>query len=505
MTIVSAQFLLFFAASLAVYRLIPARVRWMALLIFSLAFFTIVSGLKMIPYLAFGAAVTYFGARAIGDERRTARQRKALLAATILLTVAELGALKYLNIFPATVNGFGRLFGVRLGAKVFSLIAPVGMSYYTLSLIGYVVDVYRGMYPPQSNFLKHLLFASYYPALVSGPILRYGEMSPQFFGEPRCHLDDVVPGVQRMAWGMFKKLVIADRLALYVNQVFQDYKTFDSLYIVVAVGFYAFQIYADFSGCMDIVIGASRAYGIRLPENFDAPFLSRSLAEFWRRWHITLGAWSKDYIFYPLLKSEPFQRLGTRARKALGKKRGKQIPVFLGLLINWLIIGFWHGASYKYIFAAGILPWLFMTVSELMQLSFAKRKGPGEAAPERWGLHLLQSARTLFLMCVIWLFACSPSFLDGFSVLRAIFAPFKLSAARGLEISRYDVMMIPVGLAVLAVADVLKYKGRSLSEVLNSHGVWVRWTLSLALIFGTLILGCYGPGYNAANFIYEAF
>jgi D-alanyl-lipoteichoic acid acyltransferase DltB (MBOAT superfamily) len=202
------------------------------------------------------------------------------------------------------------------------------------------------MYPPQPNFLKHLLFASYYPALVSGPVMRYGEMNPQFFGEPECRLDNIVPGVQRLIWGMFKKLVVADRLAIFVNQVFQDYKTFDSLYILLAVVLYAFQIYADFSGCMDIVIGVSRAYGVKLPENFDAPFLSRSLAEFWRRWHITLGTWSKDYIFYPLLKSEPFQRLGTWARKVLGKKRGKQIPVFLGLLINWLIIGFWHGASY---------------------------------------------------------------------------------------------------------------------------------------------------------------
>ena len=505
MTIVSAQFLLFFAASLAAYRLIPARARWMALLAFSLAFFTFVSGWRMIPYLAFGATVTYFGARAIGGEGRTVRQKKALLAVTILLAVAELGALKYLNIFPATVNGLGRLFGVHLGAKVFSLIAPVGMSYYTLSLVGYVVDVYRGMYPPEPNFLKHLLFASYYPALVSGPILRYGEMSPQFFGEPRCCLDDIVPGVQRMAWGMFKKLVIADRLAIYVNQVFQDYKTFDSLYIVVAVGFYAFQIYADFSGCMDIVIGVSRAYGVRLPENFDAPLLSRSLAEFWRRWHITLGAWSKDYIFYPLLKSEPFQWLGTRTRKVLGKKRGKQIPVFLGLLINWLIIGFWHGASYKYIFAAGILPWLFMTVSELTQFASIKLKDPGVASQDHWGLRLFQSARTLFLMCVIWLFACSPSFLGSFSVLSAIFRPLNLSTASALNLSRYDAMMIPIGLSALAAADVLKYKGRSLSEVINGHGAAVRWALSLALIFGTLILGCYGPEYNAASFIYEAF
>ena len=505
MTILTAQFLLFFFVSLVAYRLVPARARWMALLAFSIAFFTIVSGWKMIPYLAFGAAVTHLGARAIGREGLTERQKKAILVATVCLVVAELGALKYLNILPATVSGFGRLFGVRFGMRTFSLIAPIGISYYTLSLVGYVVDVYREMYPAQTNFLKHLLFAGYYPALVSGPVMRYGEMGPQFFAQPECRLDNIVPGVQRMAWGMFKKLVIADRLAIYVNQVFSDYTTFGSLYIIVAVGLYAFQIYADFSGCMDIVIGASQAYGIRLPENFDTPFLSQSLPEFWRRWHITLGAWSKDYIFYPLLKSEAFQRLGTWARKAFGKKRGKQVPVFLGLLVNWLIIGFWHGASYKYIFAAGILPWLFMTASELMQPLFEKRKAPKGAGAEHWGLHLLRSARTLMLMCVIWLFACSPNFLGSFSVIRSIFTHWDLSAAKALVFTKFDVLLAFGGLIVLMATDILKYSGRNFLELANTHGVVVRWTVSLALIFGTLIFGCYGPGYDAASFIYEAF
>ncbi len=504
MTILSAQFLLFFLVSLVVYRLVPARARWMALMGFSLAFFTIVSGWKMLPYLAFGATVTYAGAWAICGEGRTERQKKAILVATVCLTVGELAALKYLNIFPTTVNGLGRLFGVRIGLNTFSLIAPVGMSYYTLSLVGYVVDVYRGMYPAQPSFLRHLLFAGYYPALVSGPVMRYSEMGPQFIA-PECRLDNIVPGVQRMVWGMFKKLVVADRLAIYTNQVFQDYNAFGSLYIILAVGIYAFQIYADFSGCMDIVIGASEAYGIRLPENFDTPFLSRSLAEFWRRWHITLGTWSKDYIFYPLLKSEAFQRLGAWSRKAFGKKRGKQVPVFLGLLVNWLIIGFWHGASYKYIFAAGVLPWLLMTASELMQPLFEKRKPLKEARSEHWGIHLLKSARTLVLMCVIWLFACAPSFLGSFSVIRAIFTPFSLSATWALHITKYDVLIIPVGLAALVTVDILKYKGLKLRESVNGNGIALRWAMSLALIFGTLIFGAYGPEYNAASFIYEAF
>jgi D-alanyl-lipoteichoic acid acyltransferase DltB (MBOAT superfamily) len=505
MTILSAQFLLFFFASLVVYRLIPARMRWMALLAFSLSFFTIVSGWKMLPYLAFGAFVTYAGARAIGGEGRTERQKKAILVATVCLTVGELAALKSLNIIPTTFNGLGRLFGVRVGMGTFSLIAPVGMSYYTLSLIGYVVDVYRGMYPAQPNFLKHLLFAGYYPALVSGPVMRYGEMGPQFFGEPECSLENIVPGVQRMAWGMFKKLVVADRLALFASQVFREYNTFGSLYIILAVGVYAFQIYADFSGCMDIVIGVSEAYGVRLPENFDTPFLSRSLAEFWRRWHITLGTWSKDYIFYPVLKSEPFQKLGTWSRKAFGKKRGKQVPVFLGLLVNWLIIGFWHGASYKYIFAAGVMPWLLMTVSELMQPLFEKRKTLKEAGSEHWLIHLLKSGRTLVLMCVVWLFASAPSFLGSFSVIRAIFAPFKLSAVRALDITKYDVLIVSLGLAALVTVDILKYRDLNLREAVNGRGIALRWAVSLALIFGTLIFGVYGPGYDAASFIYEVF
>jgi len=505
MNITSLNFVVFFFITLVIYYLTPHRIKWFTLLVFSLAFFVIVSSIKMIPYLFFGIIVSYFGARIISEKCKTSKQKKTTLILTLCLIGAELFLLKYINIFPNTVNLFGRLFNISLGAKNFSLVAPLGISYYTLSLIGYIVDVYWEVAPAQKNFLKHSLFTCYYPFMISGPIVRKNEMTDELFATHKYKWHNLLFGSERMLWGYFKKMVIADRLAIIVATVFSDYQAYSGIFIVFAVFCYAFQIYADFSGCMDIVIGASEVYGIKLPENFNYPFLSKNLSEFWRRWHITLGTWSKNYILYPLLKSNLFQKLALLIKNKFGKQASKSIPTFLGLFILWLIIGFWHGASYLYIFAAGVLPSIYLISSEIFQPVFKKIKEMFKIRTECFSYTLFQMFRTLSLMCLIWLVVCSNGVIESISVIKHIGSNLLSFSTISLGVSKYDLLLLLFAIQLLLAVDVLHSKGYKIREIFEKQNVIFRYVILLVAIFSIIIFGIYGPGYNSVDFIYGGF
>lgn len=248
---------------------------------------------------------------------------------------------KYLNFFVYTGRAAGNIFGVDIPLKDISLVAPMGLSFYTLQVVGYLLDVSRGTCRAEKGLLRYALFASFFPQLVQGPINRYSDLAETLYTPKKFNYEQVTFGLQRMLWGLFKKLVIAERMSVIVGTIYGDFETYSGLYIVVGTVCFAFQLYTDFSGAMDIALGLSEALGIRMAENFDNPFFARSISEYWRRWHITLGTWMKDYVFYPLLKSNLFVSIGDRAKKRLGKKRGKKIPTYLGMVVLWFTVGFW--------------------------------------------------------------------------------------------------------------------------------------------------------------------
>lgn len=341
MSIVSFSFLIFLLATVICYYIFSKKYRWIVLLIASILFFLLSCEWKLLLYLLFGIVTTYIGTNYLYDKCKTEKQKKITLFTTLFSILSILSVLKYVNIFPITLNLFGNLFHMDFHFGTLSLLAPLGLSYYTLSLTGYVIDVYRSSYEPQKNILKHALFSCYYPIMISGPFVRYNDMKKELFEPKEFDWNNLFQGFYRIMYGLMKKLVIADLLAPFVRQVFTQYNDFTGFYIVIAVMFYAIQIYADFSGCMDIVNGASKMYGITLIENFESPFFSKNLSEFWRRWHISLGAWAKDYIMYPLLKSSLFQNLGKVCKNRFGKKIGKKIPTLLSIFILWFLIGLW--------------------------------------------------------------------------------------------------------------------------------------------------------------------
>lgn len=504
MSIISLEFFAFLILSFIVYYIFPKKYRWNVLLVTSVAFFLLSGEWYLIGYMLFGIFTTYIGTRLIDEKLKSEKAKKITLFVTIASIVLELSLLKYINFIPTTIKGFSEIFNIEFNFNTINLLAPLGISYYTLSLIGYTLDVYWTTSNAQKNIFKHALFTCYYPILISGPIVRYEYMKKELFEPKKFQMKNIIYGAQRIVYGLLKKMVIADQLALVVNTIFANYTYYSGIYIIFGVILYAIQIYADFSGCIDIVIGASKTYGINLPENFESPFFSRNLSEFWRRWHISLGTWGKDYIMYPLLKSSKFQKLGAFCKKKLGKKIGKKIPTILAILILWVIIGIWHGASYKYIFAAGIIPWIYLTVGELfgdiLKNITQKLK---IRTKENFSYRLFESIRTFCFMCFIWLFALAPTFKSGFEVVKNIFV--KSSLDLRLELPQLPYANIFIACIVVTIVDYLKYKDIDVLEWFNKQGLIFRYVVIYGILYLVLIYGAYGAGYNPVDFIYGGF
>lgn len=503
MGITTLNFFVFLLISVILYYLCPKKIRWGILLIASITFFLIAGSIKLLAYMLFGIITTYIGTRLIDEKLKNQKAKKIMLVITLASIVVELAILKWCNFIPTTINGFARLFNINFNLKEINLLAPLGMSYYTLSLIGYTLDVYWQTSKAEKNILKHALFTCYYPVMISGPIIRYENMKKEFFEPRKFEFKNILYGTERIIYGLLKKMVIADQLSLVVTAIFNNYTEYSGIYIIFGVILYAIQIYSDFSGCIDIVIGASQTYGVKLPENFESPFFSANLSEFWRRWHISLGQWGKDYIMYPLLKSKTFQNLGNFCKKKFGKKIGKKIPTIISILILWLIIGIWHGAAYKYIIAAGIIPWIYLTVSELFSDIFKKMKEKLPIRTDNFSYRLFQSLRTFALMCFIWLFTLAPRFLDGFKVLASITKESNLDLR--LNLPKIPYAIIGIACLIVLIVDYLKYKNINVLEWFNKQGIVFRYITVFSILYLILIYGAYGTGYNPVDFIYGGF
>lgn len=503
MGITTLNFFIFLAISIIIYYVFPKKHRWIVLLIASIIFFLIAGAAYLILYMLFGSIITYIGARLIDENLKKTKMKKIVLGITLGSIIIELALLKYINFIPVTVNGISNLFNIKFTMQSINLLAPLGISYYTLSLIGYMLDVYWTTSKAQKNIFKHILFTCYYPVMISGPIVRYEQMKKELFESKDFLPNNIICGVERIIYGLLKKMVIADQLFLVVNAIFSDYQHYSGIYIVFGVILYAIQIYADFSGCIDIVIGASKTYGIVLPENFESPFFSKNLSEFWRRWHISLGTWGKDYIMYPLLKSEKFQKLGKICKNKFGKKIGKKIPTIVSILILWIIIGIWHGASYKYIFAAGILPWIYLTVSEMFEGAFIKLRSIIHIKYDNFSYRLFESIRTVALMCFIWLFALAPSFVSSFDIIANIFKIPNLDLR--LQLPNIPYFAICLSILIVLVIDYLKYKNVKVLDKFNEQGIIFRYIVIFTILYIILIYGAYGAGYNPVDFIYGGF
>ena len=415
--------------------------------------------------------------------KRAARLRRVVFWFALSADFGLLALLKYLPDLPARLlTALGRPSGFRL-------VLPLGISFYTFQTAGYLIDVAGGRTAAERNPLRLALFAGYYPQLIQGPISRYADLAPQLGAPRRAGLEDIRRGLIRVLWGLFKKKVVADRTVLLVKTVFAPKAGYGGAVAVLGVLFYSLQQYADFSGGIDMVLGASEMMGIRLPENFRQPYFAVSLADFWRRWHITLGGWMRDYVFYPFALTKPVQKLSKALRKGGRKDLAGTLPAALGNLLVFLLVGIWHGSSSNYI-AWGLYNGLILAVSALAAPFFAKKPMTGR----RKTLCVL---RTFLIVNIGWFFDRSESVGQAFAMLgRVLFDPAFSQLTDGtlgsLGLAWGDAVILAISAAVLLTVSVLRERGADVRGKLLEMPLVPRWALLYALFLSVMLFAVVG-------------
>lgn len=511
MSIVTLRFFIFAGFILAEYWLCPPKGRWVVLLLGSGYFLLACTEYDLGVCAVFAAEALLTWAVALAIRRLPGeRTRAALTGVTVAVLAAVMILYKDIAFFIHNINGIGGLLGKDVGLEMPQWLAPFGISYFTLILIGYLLDVrWETVEQPQRNPLKMLLFAGYFPQLTSGPFSRYNDISGALFGGAVWDRQRFYFGLQRFLWGLFKKLVLADRLGMAVSVVYDNGLCQGAMVPVGALLFVG-QLYADFSGCMDIVIGLSELFGIPLAENFRRPFSSESLSIFWRRWHMTLGFWLKDYLLYPTLKSRWMGKLRKGCKKHLGKKASREIPTYLGMFITWFCIGFWHGGSWKYIFGSGLFFFAMIAGGMLLKPLFQKLTAALHINTESRGWKRFQRLRTACLFTASVSFDRFESFRAGLQAWKSVltaFDPGVLADGTLLNLGLDGKNLLVCGgcLAAMLAVSLLQERYGSVRAWLAEKNTLLSAGVSVLLFLAVLKFGCYGPDYQAATFIYAGF
>ena len=529
MLFTSYEFLAFALALTVLYYVVPKKSQWWLLLVASYIFY----GLAGPEYLIFIASITlltYVIARIIGnmaikedayvqnnrntltkDERKAyralqKRKRLTVLSIGLIAGFGILAVIKYTAFVVGNVNVALSLFGIN-GFVVPQLLLPMGISFYTFQSMGYLIDVYRGKAIPEKNLAKYALFISFFPQLIQGPISRFNDLSNQLCEPHSFNLKSFTFGLQRVIWGYFKKLVIADRMLVAVKSLISGYEEYKGVYVFLLIVFYSIEIYADFTGGIDITIGISEMLGIKLTENFKRPFFSKSTKEYWRRWHITMGSWFSDYVFYPLSVSKAMQKLSKKSRERLGSALGKRIPVYLATLITWFLTGLWHGAGWNFI-VWGLLNAIIILVSQELSPLYNKFHCRFPKLVNTVPYSIFMMVRTFLLMGTVRILDCYRDVFVTFGMIGSMFTtPNWNSLWNGnvlsLGLGIWDYIVISIGCLIMITVSALNEK-RDVRERLWGHPILITISAGI-LLYLILILGAYGVGYDANQFIYNQF
>lgn len=512
MTVNSLPFLVFFTLVAVIYYLLP-RFQWVVLLLASFVFYSL-AGTRNFLWLILTILTTYGAVRWMealdldlkkrqagelkeashevkkAEKARTKKNKRHVAALLIVINIGILALLKYGNFFIDNANHVLGLFGIspvnRLG-----LVAPLGISYYTLQSIGYVLDVYKGKCKPEHNLFKTALFISFFPQMTQGPIGRFPELAPQLFATHQFSYENLSFGLQRVLWGFFKKCVVADRMKPSVDAIFRS-ADFSGMTLFLGCVYMAIQIYADFSGYMDIVAGFSEVLGIHLMENFKRPFLSRSLGEYWRRWHLSLSFWFRDYLFYPLSISKPAVRFGKWGKKHFGIRIGKIFPAMFALFIVWFSTGLWHDSSWKYILW-GVANGVILMSSLFLEPYFQKWKEALHIKEESKGWQFFCLVRTFFIVAALKVFPGSPTTKGVFDTVRRIFTDFRPSLAFDAwfpKLAVQDLIFLAVGITAMLIVDLIQEK-QPVRALIARQNTVVRWVLYLGTLACILIMGSF--------------
>lgn len=512
MSLVSIEFIVFVIISLLLYYMIPKKYQWIMLLVSSISFY-LIGGTTAILYLIFTTLTTYFAGRLLGkynkEDKKYAdiikRKKRLVVLVTALLNFGILFFLKYWNPVADMINNALQIEKINR----LELILPLGISFYIFQSIGYIIDVYRNKYEPEKNVFKYALFTSFFPQMVQGPISRFDSLGNELFSEHKFSWDNLKDGIQLLMLGYFKKLVIADRAAVVVNAVIGDYKNQSGSVLLVAMILYCIQLYCDFSGGIDVTRAVAKMFGITLVDNFKRPIFSTSLTDFWRRWHISLGSWMKEYLFFPLSISKPFVELGRKIRKYIPGRAGKIAPVSIITFIVYFVIGIWHGGSLKYI-AFGLWNGILITTSLLLEPFFIKVKQKLNITDKNKLFYIFQIVRTSIIVLIGRYITRAPRLLDVFDMAKITFTNFNLSnvfdgTMMNFGITMTDYIVIIVGTIVILIMEAIDEYGIGIKKLVEKQKVIVQWLILMISILTLTIFGICRGNYIASEFIYKQF
>lgn len=496
----SIDFLFFFPITILIYFLVPKKIRYIWLLLCSY-FFYMCWNFKYVLLLLFSTIVTYTSGILLNKYRISvdsnfAKRRKYIVVGSVILNVGVLAFFKYSNFLIENTNMLFSMINVKVIDNSYDIILPIGISFYTFQALGYTIDVYREKIDAEKNFFRYALFVSFFPQIAAGPIERSQNLLNQIRDIANLKLpkyNRIVEGLILMLWGYFMKIVIADRVAILVNKIFDFYFMYGSVELILGAVGYAFQIYCDFASYSAIAIGAAKVMGFHIMENFNAPYFSKSIKEFWRRWHISLSTWFRDYLYIPL-----------------GGNRCSKIRFFFNIMVTFILSGLWHGAAWTYVIWGGlhgfyqVIGTILYPIKEKIALQYNFRT---KTITYRLG----QGIVTFILVDFAWIFFRSATLKDAIGYIVCLFSRFDpwflfSEDIFSLGLNRKEFGVLIFAMVILLLGDLVKkIKNLSIDEFVCTQSIGFRYLFVVTISLLIIVCGVYGKSYDASQFIYFQF
>ncbi len=489
------------------YTVFPKKYRWLTLLFGSYVFFFCYSKLLILYNLVITLFTYLFGKKLSSmkkapegvDRKQFKKKKKRILVLSVLLNLSVLVGLKYTNFIGGLIGGDSW--------TTLHIVVPLGISYYTLQNISYLVDVSNKKIEGASSFFDLSLYNSFFLTIMEGPITRFNDMINQMKKGDSITAENFVFGVERVIWGLFQKLIIADRLNGVVNTLFSNYQNSGTLCLFAAV-LCTIQLYMDFKGTIDIALGLGKIFNIEITENFRQPFFAKNASDFWRRWHITLGAFLRDYVFYPVSLSKPTQILTKWCKKHLNKTIAKYIGPTIALFCVWMCNGLWHGANMTFI-VYGLYYFVFMVIEMICEKPFEHWCETHHLSVNGIVVRTIRFIKLFVIVIVGEMLSRASTITIGWTMLKSIFMNFDVNElitifpTLGLSYQEWVVVMI--ALLIVIVVSILKEKKISIHGLLYQMPIPLRYAVVYGLVFAIILFGAYGPGFDEVAMMYAGF
>lgn len=496
----SVQFMIFFPIVIAFYFLIPKKTRGIWLLIASYYFYMswnaryalLMGGSTLITYLS-GILISIFSRN---DLKSGTAKKRIVMVICIVLNLGILAVFKYGNFVIESINTLFGAFHIQVIQRKIDLLLPVGISFYTFQALGYIIDVYRGDIEAETNLPRYALFVSFFPQLVAGPIERSKNLLKQMQEIEKINVWNarrITSGAILMVWGLFMKMVIADRVGLLVDQVYDNYRMYGSTELILAAIGFSIQIYCDFGSYSTIAVGAAKIMGFELMENFNAPYFARSIRDFWDRWHISLSKWFKDYLYIPLG----------------GNRKGSACKA-VNIMIVFLVSGLWHGADWSFVVWGGVHG-AYHVIADLLKGTKMKLMRILKIKTDCMSWKLLQTVVTFCLVAFAWIFFRSDSITDALRFCkRILLKPTPWLWFNGgifnLGLDRVEMNILSVSIVILFLVDLVRFlRKQTIDTFLFEQNIWFEWLVVIVLILMIFVFGKYGTAFDAKQFIYFQF